>query len=360
MLELQLTYSLKINTGNKNTARFFMSTKQNVIAHRGASGYLPEHSIEAKAMAYAMGADFIEQDIVMTKDDQLLVLHDLFLDNTSNVASRFPLRAREDGRYYVIDFTLAEIQSLDMCEFFDIDKSGNKTVHFKHRFPLDKGKFKAHTLQQEIELIQGLNKSTGKDIGIYTEIKSPFFHQQHDKDITLAVLTVLKEYGYQQQQDNVYLQCFDHDCLQRIKFQLFSALNIDLKLVQLIADTDWQVTHYEDNGEVKNYNYDWMFEADGMKKIALYADAIGPWFQHLASETKQTPFYKINAMTEQAHEAGLFVHPYTFRREEEHLPNYVKDFEQLLDIFLNKIKIDGLFTDFPDLAVNFLNKNTSD
>ncbi|NYM94214.1 glycerophosphodiester phosphodiesterase, partial [Salmonella enterica subsp. enterica serovar Typhimurium] len=83
-----------------------------VIAHRGASGYLPEHTLPAKAMAYAQGADYLEQDLVMTKDDHLVVLHDHYLDRVTDVADRFPDRARKDGRYYAIDFTLDEIKSL--------------------------------------------------------------------------------------------------------------------------------------------------------------------------------------------------------------------------------------------------------
>lgn len=83
-----------------------------VIAHRGASGYLPEHTIAAKAMAYAQGADFIEQDLVMSKDDHVIVLHDHHLETVTDVRDVFPGRARADGRYYVIDFTLAELRQL--------------------------------------------------------------------------------------------------------------------------------------------------------------------------------------------------------------------------------------------------------
>lgn len=91
-----------------------------VIAHRGASGYLPEHTLPAKAMAYAQGR-ITEQDLVMTKDDHLVVLHDHYLDRVTDVAERFPDRARKDGRYYAIDFTLDEIKSLKFTEGFDIE-----------------------------------------------------------------------------------------------------------------------------------------------------------------------------------------------------------------------------------------------
>ncbi len=143
-----------------------------VIAHRGASGYLPEHSLPAKAMAYAQGADYLEQDLVMTKDNELVVLHDHYLDRVTDVAERFPDRARKDGRYYAIDFTLPEIKSLKFTEGFDIDKNGKKVQSYPNRFPMGKSDFRVHTFQEEIEFIQGLNHSTGKNTGIYPEIKS--------------------------------------------------------------------------------------------------------------------------------------------------------------------------------------------
>ena len=90
-----------------------------VAAHRGASGFLPEHTIEAKVMAYAMEPDYIEQDVVMTKDDQLVVMHDYTLDTTTDVAKKFPNRHRADGRYYAVDFTLEEIKSLIVTERFN-------------------------------------------------------------------------------------------------------------------------------------------------------------------------------------------------------------------------------------------------
>lgn len=116
-----------------------VSAEPLVIAHRGASGYLPEHTLEAKTLAYAMKPDYIEQDVVMTKDDQLVVLHDHYLDRVTDVAERFPNRARADGRYYAIDFTLAEIKTLRVTEGFDIDAQGNEVAYFPDRFLFGKG-----------------------------------------------------------------------------------------------------------------------------------------------------------------------------------------------------------------------------
>ena len=106
-----------------------------VIAHRGASGYLPEHTLEAKAMAYAQGADFIEQDLVMSKDDQVIVLHDIYLDTVTNVQEVFPGRARPDSRYYVVDFTLAELRQLSVTERVTL-LDGPRTAVFEQRFPV--------------------------------------------------------------------------------------------------------------------------------------------------------------------------------------------------------------------------------
>lgn len=227
-----------------------------VIAHRGASGYLPEHTLPAKAMAYAQGADYLEQDLVMTKDDHLVVLHDHYLDRVTDVADRFPDRARKDGRYYAIDFTLDEIKSLKFTEGFDIE-NGKKVQTYPGRFPMGKSDFRIHTFEEEIEFVQGLNHSTGKNIGIYPEIKAPWFHHQEGKDIAAKTLEVLKKYGYTGKQDNVYLQCFDVAELKRIKNELEPKMGMDLNLVQLIAYTDWNETQQKQpDGRWVNYNYD--------------------------------------------------------------------------------------------------------
>ncbi|MCH8072977.1 MAG: glycerophosphodiester phosphodiesterase, partial [Proteobacteria bacterium] len=125
-----------------------------IIAHRGASGYLPEHTLEAKALAYGMGADYLEQDVVATRDDELVVIHDIHLDRVSNVAEKFPDRKRDDGRFYARDFDLAEIRTLRAWERRDDD--GISPV-FPKRFPTGQGgAFRIPTMREEIKLVQGL------------------------------------------------------------------------------------------------------------------------------------------------------------------------------------------------------------
>jgi glycerophosphoryl diester phosphodiesterase len=145
-----------------------------VIAHRGASGYLPEHTLEAVAAAHAQGADYIEQDVVLSKDLVPVVLHDVEVDAVTDVARKFADRKRPDGRYYAIDFTLAELKALEVNERVDV-RSGRPAI--PGRFPLGKGTFRIPTLDEELDLIAGMNASTGRRAGVYLEIKSPSWHR---------------------------------------------------------------------------------------------------------------------------------------------------------------------------------------
>ena len=151
----------------------YAQDKPIVIAHRGACGYVPEHTLEAASMAHAMQVDFIEQDVVLSKDNIPVVLHDIHLDTVTDVAQKFPGRARSDGRFYAIDFALDEIKQLFVHERISL-KTG-KAV-FPNRFDASKALFRVPTLEEEIELIKGLNAATGRDIGIYVEIKKPAWH----------------------------------------------------------------------------------------------------------------------------------------------------------------------------------------
>lgn len=326
-----------------------------VIAHRGASGYLPEHTLPAKAMAFAQGADYLEQDLVMTKDDQLVVLHDHYLDRVTDVAERFPDRARKDGRYYAIDFTLAEIKSLKFSEGFTVE-NGKKVQTFPGRFPMGKSDFRVHTFEEEIEFIQGLNHSTGKNIGLYPEIKAPWFHHQEGKDIATRVLEVLKKYGYTSKTDKIYLQCFDANELKRIRNELEPKMGMNLKLVQLIAYTKWNETEEQQpDGKWVNYSYDWMLEPGAMEKIAQYADGIGPDYHMLIADSSTIGHMIINGMVKEAHEHQLEVHPFTVRADQ--LPPYAKDVNELYDTLYHQADVDGLFTDFSDKAVSYLHSH---
>lgn len=298
--------------------------KKVVVAHRGASGYLPEHTMEAKAMAYAMHPDYIEQDLVLSKDDVPVVIHDIYLDDVTNVHKIFPDRKRADNRYYVIDFTFDELQQLQVTERFD-PKTGKQ--FYPKRFPKGKGNFKLHSLQQEIELIQGLNYSTGKDIGIYPEIKNPAFHHTNGKDIAKITLDILSKYGYNTKSDKCIFQCFDAKELERVRKELDS----ELFLVQLIE--------FEE-------------ETKRLAHFATYADGIGPWYKQIISKKVDGKFAFTN-LVERSHEYGLKVHPYTFRADQ--LDEF-SSFDEMMHVLLIDANVDGGFTDFPDKMVAFLSK----
>ncbi|MEO1874110.1 MAG: glycerophosphodiester phosphodiesterase [Cobetia sp.] len=332
-------------------------TDKVVVAHRGASGYLPEHTLAAKAMAYAQGADFLEQDVVMSKDDQLVVLHDRFLDRVTNVAEVFPERARDDGRYYAIDFTLDELRKLAFSEGFTV-KDGEQVADYPERFPLGKSHFGLHTLSEEIEMIQGLNHSTGRDVGLYVEIKAPWFHQSEGKQVSRAVLETLKHYGYVAQDDNAVVQVFDPNGLKRIHDTLQPELEMNLRLVQLMGETRWDMTFQPDaEGKLEPYDYDWMYQEGGMQRIATYADGIGPWKPMVIEDSSTRDDIKVTPMVEEAHAQGLIVMPYTFRLDEGRIPDWASDYDDMLRAFFVDARVDGVFTDYPDRAVQWLKQH---
>ncbi len=302
-----------------------MNTKKIVSAHRGASGYLPEHTLESKAMAYAMHPDFIEQDLVLSKDNVPIVIHDINLDDISDVAIKFPSKVRKDGHFYVIDLTYKEIRKLSVFERFD---PKTKEAVFPDRFPYGKSSFKLHSLQDEIELIQGLNKSTGNSIGIYPEIKNPEFHRKSGKDISKIVLEILTKYGYSTKSDLCILQCFDETELKRIR----NDLNSKLFLVQLVGR------------KIKEEDLD---------EFKTYSDGIGLSIKHIIKGFDQNGNVIYSNLVKNAHTLDLKVHAFTFRADQL---GSIPSFEKLLEIGFYGGNIDGAFTDFPDKAVEFLTK----
>ena len=309
-----------------------------VIAHRGASGYLPEHTLAAKAMAHAMGADYIEQDVVLTKDGIAIILHDIHLGTVTDVADKFPLRKRDDGRYYAIDFTLKEIKTLFVHER---TRKGSSSSVFPNRFPQNKSNFRVPTFVEEIELIQGLNKSTGRDIGIYPEIKAPKFHMENGQDLSKAVLKILDAYGYNSKTANIIMQCFNWDETKRLR-----ELGYKGKLIQLLGENNWGISPDTD--------FDFLKSADGMKEMAKTVDGVGPWINQIVVGLDSDGEPQFTDLVSDAKAAGLYVHPYTARADA--LPQWAKSYDELLGVLFDKAKVDGIFTDFPDLGVAFVSR----
>ena len=301
-----------------------------VIAHRGASAYLPEHTLAAKALAHEMGADYLEQDVVASRDDELVVLHDIYLDRVTDVVERFPARARDDGRYYVRDFDLDELRSLSVWERMNADGS----AVYPGRYPARSGEFRISTFAEELEFIKHLNTHSGRHVGIYPEIKRPAWHREEGIDIAPTFLGMILDAGYENFDDAVYIQCFDFAELRRLKVEL----NCPFKLVQLIGENSW--------GEAET-DFDFIRTAVGITELAETVDAIGPWVPFLYELADNSP--RPGDLMQRAHAAGLAVHPYTFRADE--LPPGFSSFAELVRFFVVDVGIDGLFTDFPDRVV---------
>jgi glycerophosphoryl diester phosphodiesterase len=306
-------------------------TQKAIIAHRGASGYLPEHTLEAYALAYGQGADYIEPDLVLTQDGVPIALHDRTLEATTNVAERFPDRARADGRYYAIDLTWEEIKTLEVRERVNA-KTGE--VASPARFPNTHNvlSFRIPTLAELIELVQGLNHSTGRNVGIYPELKAPGWHAAEGHDFARILLDVLTEYGYRTKSDPVVIQCFEPETLLRLR-----QLGCELRLVQLIG------------GRLDNP----MLTPEGLDEIAKYADGIGPAIS-LVLDAKGNLIDE-NALVTGAHARGLVVHPWTIRADS--LPPYAASLDWFVRRLLFDAGADGVFTDHPDQVKRALSRH---
>ena len=299
-----------------------------IIAHRGASGYLPEHTLEAKAMAYAQGADFVEQDVVLTKDHVPVVLHDVQIDTVTDVASKFPDRKRADGRWYAFDLTLAELKTLNVHERTD-PRTGQAV--FPGRFPLGVGTFRVPTLAEEIDFVAGLNRSTGRQVGIYPEIKAPAWHRAQGVEISPIVVDVLTRHGFATKDARCFLQCFEFAELRHLR----DDLQYPGRMIYLTT------------GRTEPGGPD-LTTPGGWAEVARVASGVGPTLTQVLTFKADGPIAP-TAFTRSAHERGLLVHPWTVRADA--LPPGVPTVELVFQALFRDAQVDGVFTDQPDLGV---------
>ena len=295
-----------------------------IIAHRGACGYLPEHTLPAVELAHTFDADYIEQDVVLTSDGVPIVLHDVTLELTTNVATLFPERHRDDGLFYAIDFTLEEIKALNAHE--RTDSLGNPV--FPERYSGTQAEFKVPTLAEEIETVDRLNKASGKRTGVYIELKRPEFHEQEGVDIYQAVIDVLTTFDRLGENAETVIQCFDPETLKRFAHEgTFKGPLVQLVLTESIAN--WRG------------DFEAMHTTSGLKEVAEYAHGIGPDVNLLENESGGS-----SEMVVAAKKLGLFLHPYTLRADSESIPGV--NFEALHKKLFIDLEVDGAFTDFAD------------
>ncbi|MBL8275629.1 MAG: glycerophosphodiester phosphodiesterase [Pelomonas sp.] len=358
--------------GNGNNAQ--APKRPLVIGHRGASGHLPEHTLESYALAIELGADYIEPDLVATKDGVLIARHEPNMINTTNVASlpQFASRRRTmvvDGvpevGFFASDFTLAEIRTLRAVQAF-----GERDQGFN-------GSYRIPTFDEVIELAKRKGADEGRTIGVYPETKHPTYHQQLGLALEDRVLHVLQRHGWNHRNAPVFIQSFEQANLKYLRTRS------SVKLVQLIDADD-----VAPNGTITyaapfDRPYDWavsgragtfgdLVTPAGLAEVRTYADGIGPWKPYLISSACVTVAANgrcadINGdglvndadrrllppsnVMANAQAAGLLVHPFTFRNEQRRLAsnftgNPVNEYLAFYDL-----GVDGLFTDFPETAV---------
>jgi len=253
------------------------------------------------------------------------------------VAIRFPDRMREDGHHYALDFDLEEIRTLRVNE----RKTADGLAAFPGRFPHSDNIFQVPTLEEEIILIQGMNRSTGRNVGLYIEPKSPAWHLQNGRDVLAESLSALSRHGYRSNSDRAILQSFDDTTLIRARKEL----NSELRLVQLIGENSW--------GE-SDTDFDQLLVPAGLGNIRTYADGVGPWLLQVVKIDRKTGRAQVTPLIEHAHRHGLFVHAYTLRADQ--LPEELNDFEQAMNFLTGQTALDGVFTDFPDKAIQSLSR----
>jgi glycerophosphoryl diester phosphodiesterase len=308
-----------------------------VIAHRGACGYLPEHTLAAKALAHGMGADYLEQDVVLSKDGVPVVMHDIHLDTISDVAARFPGRERDDGRFYALDFTVEEMKQLEVTE--RVHHATGAAV-YPGRFPIGASGLRIVTLDEELRFIAGLNFSTGRAVGVYPEIKKPSWHLAQGADLGRAVVEVLHRHGYRTKDDLCILQCFEFDEIKRLRGEL----GWRGRLLQAMGGGA--------SGEGGS-DFARMRTPEGLEELARWVDVIGPPFGSII--TGASPEARgITRLVEDAHRAGLKVHAYTARQDD--LPGNARSMDDLHKVLFEEAGIDGVFTDFPDVTRKLLGR----
>lgn len=344
-----------------------------VIGHRGASGYLPEHTLASYQKAIELGADFIEPDLVVTKDKQLVARHEPNITATTDVSTRPEFASRKTTRmvdgvnetgWFVTDFTLAELRTLRAKQpMADRNQAFN-------------GQFVIPTFREILDLAKTESAKTGRVIGVYPETKHPTYHVQAGLPIEPLLLAMLAEYGYTRKDSPVIIQSFEVSNLKQLHTQT------DVRLVQLIDGDDVDAQGKVTLAAPYDKPYDFAVNKDartfadmltpaGLREIKTYADGIGPWKPYLASgaqvmgaDGKPRDLNgdgKINdadrvvlpptPVVKDAHAAGLFVHAYTFRNEAHRLLSDYKGDPKAEYARFFAIGVDGLFSDFPDTAV---------
>jgi len=292
-----------------------------VIAHRGASGYRPEHTLESYRLAVEMGADFIEPDLVSTKDGVLIARHENKIGSTTDVATRFPDRKRTktvDGQsltgWFTEDFTLAEIKTLRARE------------RLAFRSHVHDGQYAVPTFDEVLDLARRMGEARKRPVGVYPETKHPTYFRGISLPLEEKLIESLRQHGWNDRDAPVFIQSFEQGNLRELRKKT------TVRLIQLV-------------------NTPAMIEGEGLKAIAAYADGIGPEKRLLIPVNADGSLAAPTDLVARAHALNLLVHVWTVRTEKDFLPaGYRGDVGAEFEA-LRRLGVDGVFTDFPDLGV---------
>lgn len=344
-----------------------------VIGHRGASGYLPEHTLESYRRAIELGADFVEPDLVATKDGVLIARHEPNITSTTDVSTRAEFAGRktkkmvdgvEEEGWFASDFTLAEIKTLRAIQpMAERDQSHN-------------GKYQIPTLDEVLDLAKSEGAKVNRTVGVYPETKHPTYHVRLGLPLEDRLLATLAKYGYTTKASPVIVQSFEVSNLKYLRTKT------QIRLVQLVDADD--VNPDGTMSLVAPYDkpYDFAVAGDsrtfaslltpaGLKEVKTYADGIGPWKPYLIPskqvdanrdgkaddlngdgriDDRDRVMMPATDVVKNAHAEGLLVHPYTFRNEARRLASDFKGDPKAEYKLFYELGVDGVFSDFPDTA----------
>jgi glycerophosphoryl diester phosphodiesterase len=317
-----------------------------IIAHRGASADRPEHTIASYSVAIDQGADFIEPDLVPTKDHQLVARHENEISGTTDVADHPEFASRRatktiDGQsvtgWFIEDFTLAELKTLFARERLPMLRPANMAFNDKERIP---------TLDEIIALAKSASQRTGRTIGIYPETKHPSYFRALGLPIEPVLLAALTRAGWIGAKSPVFIQSFEAGNLQALHNET------KIRLIQLI----------DKDTSADGVPYDSMLTPAGLKAIAAYATGIGPNRDRIIPRDAAGTLGRPTSLVTDAHAAGLQVHPWTFRPENYFLAAPFRSNQNPIErgdaageirLYL-ETGIDGVFSDLPAAAVEAL------
>jgi glycerophosphoryl diester phosphodiesterase len=322
-----------------------------IIGHRGSAGYRPEHTLAAYELGARMGADYIEPDLVTTKDHVLVARHEPNITDTTDVASHPEFASRKTTKtidgvtqtgWFTDDFTLAELKTL---------RAKERLPDVRQRNTLYDGRYQVPTFQEVIDLVKRLDRELHRDIGIYPETKHPTYFRAEGLPLEGLLVRTLNRNGLNHPGAKVFVQSFEISNLKALNHVL------RVPLVQLLDSPDVKPGDVLAAGGTTTYGD--LATAAGLKGVAKYADGVGPFKDYIIPRDASGHSLAPTSFVADAHAAGLVVHPYTFRNENQFLPledrrgadpnAYGNAFAEDQRFFA--AGVDGIFTDNPDTGV---------